>query len=150
VAQETVVNRSQPEFTTGGLILRLLFAVAVVAITYNPTGYSYFEWTKDGLADETLGPLHAVAGIALLGARVLLVSATSRSLGALGILLVAAFFASLVWLLIDRNLVQARSFQTIAWIGIIGVGVILAIGLSWSHIRKRITGQADVDDIDSR
>jgi uncharacterized membrane protein len=91
-----------------------------------------------------------VAGIALLGARVLLVSATSRSLGALGILLVAAFFASLVWLLIDRNLVQARSFQTIAWIGIIGVGVILAIGLSWSHIRKRITGQADVDDIDSR
>ncbi|MBL8223807.1 MAG: hypothetical protein JNM50_00640 [Chromatiales bacterium] len=150
MAQETVVNRSQPEFTTGGLILRLLFALGVVAITYNPTGYSYFEWAKDALVAKTLGPLHAVGGVALLGAWVLLISATSRSLGALGVILVAAFFASLVWLLIDRDLVEAQSFQAIAWIGVIVVGLILAIGVSWSHIRKRITGQADVDEIDSR
>jgi hypothetical protein len=91
-----------------------------------------------------------VAGVALLSAWVLLVSATSRSLGALGVILVAAFFASLMWLLIDRDLVEAQSFRAIAWIGVIGVGLILAIGLSWSHIRKRITGQADVDEVDSR
>lgn len=40
MAQETVVSRRQPEFTTGGLIVRLLLALGVVAITYNPTGYS--------------------------------------------------------------------------------------------------------------
>lgn len=150
MAQETVVNRSQPEFTTGGLILRLLFALAVVAITYNPTGFSYFEWARDALLGKTLGPLHAIAGIVLLGAWVVLISATSRSLGVPGVLLVAAFFASLVWLLVDRNLVKAGSFQAVAWIGVTGIGLVLAVGVSWSHIRKRITGQTDVDDIDNR
>jgi hypothetical protein len=78
-----------------------------------------------------------------------LISATSRSLGIAGVLLVAAFFGALVWLLVDRQLVRAGSFQAMAWIGVIGVGVVLAIGMSWSHIRKRLTGQADVDEVDS-
>jgi hypothetical protein len=148
MAEPAVVTRSQPEFTTGGLIMRLLFAVAVVAITYNPTGYSYFEWAKDALVARSLGPLHALAGVALLAAWVVLISATNRSLGVAGVLLVAAFFGTLVWLLVDQRLVDAGSFQTLAWIGVIGVGAILAIGTSWSHIRKRLTGQTDVDEVD--
>jgi len=27
---------------------------------------------------------------------------------------------------------------------------ILAIGLSWSHVRRRLSGQTDVDDVDER
>jgi len=26
--------------------------------------------------------------------------------------------------------------------------VILAVGMSWSHIRRRLSGQADMDDVD--
>lgn len=150
MVEERVVTRSQPEFTTGGLVVRLVFALAVVAITYNPTGFSYFDWARDAFQAKALGPLHALTGLALLGAWALLISATSRSLGIGGVLLVAAFFASLVWLLVDRQLVEAGSFQSIAWIGVTGIGVVLAIGMSWSHIRKRLTGQADVDEVDSR
>jgi hypothetical protein len=151
MADERVVTRGPAtEFTVGGLLLRLLFAVAVVAITYNPTGASYFDWAKDAFTAKELGPLHAIAGVALLGAWALLLSATSRSLGFGGVLLVAAFFASLVWLLVDQQLVNARSFQSIAWIGVLGVALVLAVGMSWSHVRKRLTGQADVDEVDSR
>jgi hypothetical protein len=28
--------------------------------------------------------------------------------------------------------------------------IILAIGLSWSHLRRRLTGQADVDEVDAK
>jgi hypothetical protein len=148
MAQERVVTRSQPEFTVVGLLVRLLFALAVVAITYNPSGVSFFDWAREAFVAKTLGPVHLLAGLALLGAWGVLISATSRSLGIAGVLLVAAFFGALVWLLVDRQLVRAGSFQAMAWIGVIGVGVVLAIGMSWSHIRKRLTGQADVDEVD--
>jgi hypothetical protein len=36
------------------------------------------------------------------------------------------------------------------WIGLVMVATILAIGMSWSHVRRRLTGQADVDDVDER
>ena len=26
--------------------------------------------------------------------------------------------------------------------------IVLAIGMSWSHVRRRLTGQADVDEVD--
>ena len=28
------------------------------------------------------------------------------------------------------------------------LSLILAVGLSWSHIRRRLTGQVDVDDLE--
>jgi hypothetical protein len=42
-------------------------------------------------------------------------------------------------------------------IGLFGVGlalalfaaIVLALGMSWSHVRRRLTGQADVDEADS-
>lgn len=150
MAQDRVVTRSQPEFTVVGLLLRLLFALAVVAITYNPSGVSFVDWVREAFVAKTLGPVHLLAGIALLGAWGVLATATSQSLGIPGVLLVGAFFGAFVWLLIEQQLVRAGSFQAMAWIGVIGVGLVLAIGMSWSHIRKRLTGQADVDQVDSR
>ena len=32
-----------------------------------------------------------------------------------------------------------------AWIALVGVGLILGVGLSWSAIRVRLTGQVDVE-----
>ena len=36
----------------------------------------------------------------------------------------------------------------LTWVGLIGVGVILGLGMSWSHIRRMLSGQLDVDDVD--
>ena len=54
-------------FTIGSFAWRLLFTLAVVLLTFNPTGYSYVHWLRSALSPNTLGPEHAVAGIALLG-----------------------------------------------------------------------------------
>jgi len=36
-----------------------------------------------------------------------------------------------------------------AWVVLGALGVMLGIGMSWSHIRRRISGQASVDRVDT-
>ncbi len=43
-----------------------MFSVALVLLTFNPTGHSYYHWLLDGFPSIT--PLEAVAGVVLLGA----------------------------------------------------------------------------------
>jgi hypothetical protein len=37
-----------------------------------------------------------------------------------------------------------------AWIVLFVFSMILAVGISWSHMRRRLTGQADVDEVDAK
>ncbi|MEL7013836.1 MAG: adenylosuccinate synthetase, partial [Pseudomonadota bacterium] len=34
------------------------------------------------------------------------------------------------------------------WLGLFALSLVLGIGLSWSHVRRYLSGQSDVDDID--
>jgi hypothetical protein len=74
--------------------------------------------------------------------------ATLLSLGWLGITLGAAVFVVLIWLLVDLGWISVESTGVITWLTLIVISLILAVGLSWSHIRRRLTGQFDVDDMD--
>ena len=149
MADDRIVTRDTGDkrFTTGSFFLRLLFALAVVMLTFNPTGFSFFHWAKDAFLSSSLGPLHFLAGIALLIGWVLFVQATTESLGVMGILLVAALFGVLVWLLFFYDVVKAGSVATILWIVLVGVALILTVGMSWAHIRRRMSGQATVDEV---
>ncbi len=75
------------EFDIGSVILRVVFSLAIVFLTFNPTGHSYFHWLQQNLTP--IQPVVVIAGILLLG-----------------------------------------------------------IGMSWAHIRARISGQASVDRVD--
>jgi hypothetical protein len=66
------------------------------------------------------------------------------ALGALGVVLVVALLATFVWLLVDARLLQANDADALTWIGLVIVGFVLGIGLSWSLIRARATGQIEV------
>ena len=129
-----------------GFLLRLLAAMVLVFSTYNPSGHSYYHWVTDNLSSLT--PYMAVAGVLLLIGWTIYLRATARSLGAFGLLLSAGFFGALLWLVIDWGVVRADSFRSIAWIVLFILCGILAIGISWSHIRRRMTGQIDVDDVE--
>ena len=137
-----------PTFTAGSFLLRLLFAVIIVLLTFNPSGFSFFHWAKDAFFASSLGPLHVLAGIALLVGWVIFVQATSQALGLLGVLLVAALFGVLVWMLFFYDVVGDADVATVAWIALAGVALVLAVGMSWAHIRRRMSGQATVDDVD--
>ena len=128
-----------------GIGLRFLIAVLLVFLTYNPEGYSYIDWvfTKDSGPI----PLKIFAGIVLLIGWAIYIRATRRSLGMIGIILAIAFFATLLWLLVDFNIIPADSVRAVTYIILFIIASLLATGLCWSHIRRRISGQVDVDDI---
>jgi hypothetical protein len=132
--------------TGSGFLLRLLAAMVLVFSSYNPSGYSYYHWVSENLSSPT--PWMALGGILLLIGWTIYLRATARSLGPFGLFLAAAFFGALVWLLIDWGLVRADSFSAISWIILCIMCGILAIGISWSHIRRRMTGQVDVDEVE--
>lgn len=137
----------EPGFTIGSFFLRLLLALVVVLLTFNPSGFSFFHWVRDAFLGSSLGPLHFLAGIALLIGWVLFVGATRQSLGLVGVLLVATLFAVLVWMLFFYDVVQSGSRSTLTWLVLIGVAVVLTVGMSWAHIRRRMSGQATVDEV---
>ena len=134
------------EFNVGSFFARWLFAALLVFGTYNPTEYSYLSWL---LAEGTeFGPIVALVGMILLIAWIVFLRATFLSLGWLGICLGAALFACVLWLLVDVGLLSLDSTSAITWLVLLVLSLILATGMSWSHIRRRLTGQFDVDDIE--
>ncbi len=131
-----------------GFLLRLAVAVALVAMTYNPTGHSYVHWI--GGTFPTIGPLQAVAGLLLVGSWGFFLHATWRSLGTAGVLFATALVAALIWLLVSWGWFSLKDTGVISWLALASLAVLLAVGVSWSHIRRRVTGQTDVDEVDRR
>ena len=130
-----------------GILLRFLVAVVLVFATYNPDGYSYFHWVRGDF--EQAMPLKVFAGVVLLIGWTIFIRATLRSLGAFGLFLAAAFFGALIWLTVYYGLVSADSPRAMTYIGLVVLCGVLAAGVSWSHIRRRITGQVDMDELDN-
>ena len=129
-----------------GFLLRLMAAFILVFASYNPSGYSYYHWMVEQISSPT--PWLALVGILLLIGWAIFLRATTRSLGVIGLLLAAALMAVLLWMMIDWGLFRADSLKAVTYIILVVLCWILAIGVSWSHIRRRITGQVDVDEVD--
>jgi hypothetical protein len=130
----------------GGILARAIFSLALVLGTYNPTEYSYISWAfSEG---HEFGPVTALVGVALLIAWIVFLRNTFLAIGWLGIILGAALLGCIVWLFVDLGWLSLDSPTTITWVALIVVAMILAIGLSWAHLRRRLTGQVSVDDVE--
>ncbi len=139
---------AQDNIGLSGFGLRFATALALVLLTFNPSGWSYFHWTAAAL--PALTPPMALAGITLLIAWIVFLRATMRSLGVGGVLLALAFFGVLIWVAVWYGWLSMQDTRAIVWIALVIVAAILSMGLSWSHIRRRLSGQADVDQVDER
>ena len=137
-----MANRFGPD----SFLVRWVFALFLVLGTYNPTSYSYVGWLL--AEDFAFGPLPAVVGILLLIGWIIFLRATFMSLGWLGVTLGAALFVCIIWLFIDIGLLSMESTGALTWLALIVISLLLATGMSWSHIRRRLTGQIDVDDVE--
>lgn len=141
----------------GGIALRFVFALCLVYATYNPTGYSYFHWVAGAFSGELPASswfaspaLKFVVGVVLAIGWVIYSNATRRSLGGVGVFLVVALCAGVIWLLVDRNVFSANSIPALTHLALIVVSAVLAVGMAWSHLRRRMTGQVDTDETDDR
>lgn len=129
--------------TAQGALLRVGAAVALVLATYNPTYFCYLRWAFSGMDQFT--PPKAIIGLLLLAGWILYVRAALNSIGLVGAGLIAALIVACVWLAISQGWLELEDTSAFVWIALVGLGLILGIGLSWSHFRRRITGQVDVD-----
>ena len=129
-----------------GMILRWLFAFVLLAATYNPTRWNFAAWAAQNYREEL--PLTALFGILLLIGYIIYLRATLRSIGAFGVLLVLALVGAILWVLYDFGLLSLNNRDMNVWLGIAALSLVLGIGLSWSHVRRALSGQADMDDVD--
>jgi hypothetical protein len=128
-----------------GALLRIAAALALVLLTFNPSGYSFAHWVAQDF--PRLRPLQVIAGLLLLIGWITYVTATLRSLGLLGVSLMVALFAALVWLAVDSGWLHLAGGSALAWIAVLVTGLVLGIGMCWSFVRRRLSGQADVDEV---
>ena len=165
---------AEREFSWSGAGLRFLFALILVFATYNPEGWSYYHWAIEAMTKGVApldfgnlfndfgrwigavwdnvranGALKAFAGIILIIGWTIYLRSTLLSLGILGILLAAAFFGTLIWLIVDWGLIPTDSVRSVTYIILVALAAVLAVGMSWSHVRRRLSGQRDVDDVET-
>jgi len=146
MAANNVEKSSSSEFTIFSFILRLLFALLLVCATYNPSGYSAFHWIREAFAAGTVGPEHFLAGVVLLIGWSILWIATWQALNTFGVMLAALMLAGLVWELYDLDVLNPDKRSGYTWIALVCLAALLAIGLSWAHIWRRLTGQVEMAD----
>jgi hypothetical protein len=133
-------------FSFLNFLIRFVMALILVFGTFNPSGYSWYHWVVQTV--DKLDPLLIFAAVVLLIGWVIYLRATLRSLGEIGTILALAFFAALTWVMIDYRLLSLESPTIFTWVILTMLSAIMATGMSWSHIRRRMSGQLDVDDVD--
>ena len=136
------LQREQPM----GILLRWLGAFLLLAATFNPTRWNYVHWVRGNWADQM--PLAVFLGLLLAVGYLVYIVATLRSIGAFGVVLIAAIFGAGLWVLIDWGVLSLTNPSFNLWLGILVLSLILGIGLSWSILRQRLSGQASVDEIE--
>lgn len=130
----------------GGFVLRWLFAFLLLAATCNPTDWSFTRWVMayggDMMSVAVLGSLLLIVGY------IIYLRATMRSIGPIGMLLVLGLVGALLWVAFDLGWMNFENPTANTWIALVAGSFVLGIGLSWSHMRRRLSGQADMNEVD--
>ena len=129
-----------------GFLLRWAVAFLLLAATFNPTRWNYTRWVEANYSEQM--PMAVLAGLLLTVGYIIYLRATLRSIGGFGMFLVLAIVGALIWVLYDYELLSLTQTSDMVWLGLIALSLVLGIGLSWSHVRRRLSGQADMDDVD--
>jgi len=130
-----------------GFLARWVCAFALLAATYNPTQWNYSRWVMAQGAQNL--SIAVLGGLILVIGYIIYVRATLRSIGAIGMALVLAVVGALLWVAFDMGWMNFENPTANTWIALLAGSFVLGIGLSWSHVRRRLSGQADMDDVDA-
>ena len=129
-----------------GFIWRWVFAFFLLAATFNPTEFNYVTWVRSyGGSNLSIAVL---LGLILFIGYIIYMRASLRSIGGFGMFLVLAVVAAGLWVLYDLGVLQLDNSDFNVWLALVALSFVLGIGLSWSHVRRALSGQADMDDVD--
>ena len=128
-----------------GFLTRWLGALLLVSATFNPTPYNYVAWMQ-AYGGQNLS-VAVLAGLVLIVGYIIYLRATLRSIGPFGMALVLALAGAILWVLYDLGVLALDNSALNVWLGVLAVSLVLGIGLSWSHVRRALSGQSDMDDV---
>ncbi|GAB4179911.1 MAG: hypothetical protein OHK0024_18410 [Thalassobaculales bacterium] len=131
-------------FSWSSFLVRWLGVAFTVFATYNPSGYSFWHWATASWGEWTL---KYFAGILLFTAYVVYFRFTVRSIGWFGMSLVVAIVVGLAWVLVDHDWIDLGMPGVLPAIVLAIVVTVFAVGLSWSHVRTRLSGQVDSNPV---
>ena len=129
-----------------GILLRWLGAFVLLAAIFNPTDWNFVTGARANWPDQM--PLIVFGGLILGVIMMVYLVATIRSIGILGAIVIAAIFAAGLWVLTDWGVLALGNSDLTVWLAILALSLILGIGMSWSILRQRLSGQATVDEVD--
>lgn len=130
-----------------GFLTRWLCAFVLLGLTFNPTDFNYINWVQRyGHINLSLAVL---LGLLLFIGYIIYLRATLRSIGGLGMMLVLAVVGACLWVLYDFGVLRLDNSSFNVWLGLFALSFVLGIGLSWSIFRRALSGQADVDDVET-
>ncbi len=132
-------------FTPLSFLVRWVLSMFIVFATYNASGFSFYHWLTNG--DSSNWPLKIFTGLALLTIYGIYTIAIWRSMGPVGVSAAAAAFTALIWTLIDYGLLDLGDPNAVPTVVGGLFGTVLGFGISWSHIRTRLSGQVDSKDV---
>lgn len=135
------------KFGFKSILMRWLLVVACLLATYNPSGRSYFHWIQDSHVSPTI---KLSVGLLLIAFNYILIRLTFRSLGYVGVAMLTACVGSFAYTLVRTDIVTIATLAGFQIYLLISMSVGLAIGVCWSAIRARFSGQIDSDDISRR
>ncbi len=135
----------QKVFSFQSFLIRFVLALVLVFASINPSGYSWFHWFMESA--NKFDPLLILGLIVLLIGWAIYIRATIRSLGVIGTLLALAFFGALIWSLVHYGVLSLDNTIALEYVVLVMLAAIMATGISWSHVRRRMTGQVDVDEV---
>ena len=127
-----------------GFLIRWMAAFVLLTVTFNPTNWNYVRWAEGAWSTST--PLVVLAGLVLLVAYVVFLTAVFRGIGVFGVALVLAVFAALIWVIIDLGWLSLDNPTAMTWVVLMALSVVLAIGMYWGIVWRRMSGQLEVDD----
>ena len=135
----------QKVFSFQSFLIRFVLALVLVFASINPSGYSWFHWFMESA--NKFDPSLILGLIVLLIGWAIYIRATIRSLGVIGTLLALAFFGALIWSLVHYGVLSLDNTIALEYVVLVMLAAIMATGISWSHVRRRMTGQVDVDEV---
>lgn len=143
---------ARAKFNATSFLIRWLVALALVLATFKPTQYSFLHWvagagSQTGFNTDHM-PYKVLIGAVLAVFYVIYLRATWRSIGAIGVVLAIVVLSALIWVLIDIELLDLHGGTALTWVLLVLFATVMAVGLSWSHIRRRVSGQVDADVVD--
>jgi hypothetical protein len=136
-----------------GVLLRFAGALVLVYASFNPEGWSLYHWIVQPVVQgagvaSMVTPFKVLALLLLVIGWAIFVQATKRSLGTRGALLVVALLAAVVWMLSYWGVLALDSSRAVSHVVLIAITILLTIGMSWSHVTRRMSGQIDTDEVD--